>query len=227
MRGIGPFLKDAWRLARPYFITSEERWSARGLLLAIIVMDLTLVGLSVVLSFWRREFYNALQDKDWRGFLELLFLYRNTPSGLLPGFVEVAAVHIILAVYRVYLNQLLQIRWRRWLTRKFLHEWMTDRAYYHISLTTDRAAVGTDNPDQRIAEDLRDFCDITLTLSLGSDVQSGLPVQLRRHPVGPVRRDRGPRHCDPRLHGVGRVGLRRGRHLADPPGGSPAGDPEF
>jgi vitamin B12/bleomycin/antimicrobial peptide transport system ATP-binding/permease protein len=167
MRGIGPFLKDAWRLARPYFVTSEERWSARGLLVAIIAMDLTLVGLSVVLSFWRREFYNALQDKDWRSFLELLFLYRNTPSGLLPGFVEVAAVHIILAVYEVYLNQLLQIRWRRWLTGKFLNEWMTDRAYYRIGLTTDRAAVGTDNPDQRVAEDLRDFCDTTLSLGLG------------------------------------------------------------
>jgi vitamin B12/bleomycin/antimicrobial peptide transport system ATP-binding/permease protein len=167
MRGIGPFLKDAWRLARPYFVTSEERWSARGLLVAIIAMNLTLVGLSVVLSFWRREFYNALQDKDWRSFLELLFLYRNTPSGLLPGFCEVAAVHIVLAVYSVYLNQLLQIRWRRWLTRQFLTEWMADRAYYRISLTTDSAAVGTDNPDQRIAEDMRDFCETTLSLSLG------------------------------------------------------------
>jgi putative ATP-binding cassette transporter len=167
MRGLGPFLKDAWRLARPYFVSSEERWSARGLLVAIIAMNLTLVGLSVVLSFWRREFYNALQDKDWRSFLELLFLYRNTPSGLLPGFCEVAAVHIVLAVYSVYVNQLLQIRWRRWLTRKFLTEWMADRAYYHISLTAEPAAVGTDNPDQRVAEDLRDFTDQTLSLGLG------------------------------------------------------------
>jgi putative ATP-binding cassette transporter len=166
MRGIGPFLKDAWQLARPYFMTSEERWSARGLLVAIIVMNLTLVGLTVVLSFWRREFYNALQDKDWVAFLELLFLYRNTPSGLLPGFCEVAGIHIVLAVYSVYLNQMLQIRWRRWLTRKFLAEWLADRAYYNISLTTDRAAVGTDNPDQRVAEDLRDFCQMSLTLSL-------------------------------------------------------------
>ncbi|HEX2942964.1 MAG TPA: ABC transporter ATP-binding protein/permease [Rhodopila sp.] len=167
MRGLGPFLKDAWRLTRPYFVSSEERWSARGLLLAIITMELTLVGLSVVLSFWRREFYNALQDKQWRSFLELLFLYRKTPSGWMPGFCEVAAVHIVLAVYSVYLNQLLQIRWRRWLTRQFLNEWLADRAYYRISLTVDRAAVGTDNPDQRVAEDLRDFCDQTLTLSLG------------------------------------------------------------
>jgi putative ATP-binding cassette transporter len=167
MRGIGPFLKDAWRLTRPYFMTSEEKWSARGLLLAIVVMNLTLVGFSVVLSFWRREFYNALQDKDWKAFLELLFLYRRTPSGLLPGFCEVAAVFIVLYVYSVYLNQLLQIRWRRWMTREFLSEWLADRAYYHISLTREPGAIGTDNPDQRVAEDLRDFTDTTLSLSLG------------------------------------------------------------
>jgi vitamin B12/bleomycin/antimicrobial peptide transport system ATP-binding/permease protein len=167
MRGIGPFLKDAWQLTRPYFMTSEQKWSARGLLLAIIAMNLTLVGLSVVLSFWRREFYNTLQDKDWRAFLELLFLYRNTPSGLLPGFCEVAVVYIGLYVYSVYVNQFLQIRWRQWMTRKFLTEWLADRAYYHISLTVDRAAIGTDNPDQRVAEDLRDFTDTTLSLSLG------------------------------------------------------------
>src|SRR5215213_10893487 len=163
MRGIGPFLKDAWQLARPYFMTSEERWSARGILLAIVTMNLTLVGLHVVLSYWRREFYNALQDKDFGAFLDLLFLYRQTPSGLLPGFCEVAAVFIILAVYSVYLNQLLQIRWRRWLTDRFLAEWLADRAYYNINLTADRAAVGTDNPDQRIAEDLRSFCHMSLT----------------------------------------------------------------
>ncbi|MGD0107412.1 MAG: ABC transporter ATP-binding protein/permease, partial [Rhodopila sp.] len=167
MRGIGPFLKDAWRLTRPYFMTSDEKWSARGLLVAIIAMNLTLVGLSVVLSFWRREFYNALQDKDWRAFLQLLFLYRNTPSGLLPGFCEVAAVHIVLAVYSVYVNQLLQIRWRHWMTGKFLNEWLADRAYYHISLTRDPGSIGTDNPDQRVSEDLRDFTDTTLSLSLG------------------------------------------------------------
>ena len=166
MRGIGPFLKDAWRLARPYFMTSEEKWSARGLLVAIVAMNLTLVALSVVLSFWRREFYNALQDKDWKAFLQLLFLYRNTDNGFMPGFCEVASVHIVLAVYSVYINQMLQIRWRRWLTREYLTEWLSDRAYYNISLTVDRAAVGTDNPDQRIAEDLRDFTSMSLSLTL-------------------------------------------------------------
>jgi putative ATP-binding cassette transporter len=172
MRGIGPFLKDAWRLTRPYFMSSEEKWSARGLLLAIVAMKLTVVGLSVVFNFWHGEFYNALQDKDWKAFLELLVWYRRSDSGFMLGFSELAAVYIVVSVYAIYLNQLLQIRWRRWLTRRFLDEWLADRAYYNISLTADRAGVGTDNPDQRIAEDLRDFA--RYTLSLGLDLLSNV-----------------------------------------------------
>jgi vitamin B12/bleomycin/antimicrobial peptide transport system ATP-binding/permease protein len=166
MRGLGPFLRDAWRLTRPYYV-SEEKWSARGLLLTIILLNLSLVGMSVVLSFWNREFYNSLQNKDWESFIALLFWYRRTEIGFMPGFCGVAAVYIVVAVYRTYLNQWLQIRWRRWLTGRFLNEWLADRAYYRISLTTDRPAVGTDNPDQRIQEDLRDFVDSTLSLGLG------------------------------------------------------------
>jgi putative ATP-binding cassette transporter len=167
MHSLRGFLKDAWFLAKPYFTRSEERWSARGLLLAIIVLNLGMVGLSVVLNYWRREFYNTLQDKDWHAFLQLLFLYRRTPSGLMPGFSELAVVFIAIAVYSTYLNQWLQIRWRRWMTTRFLDEWLADRAYYRISLTTDHPALGTDNPDQRIAEDLRDFTDNSLSLGLG------------------------------------------------------------
>ncbi len=166
MRGLGPFLKDAWRLARPYY-WSDEKWSARLLLLSIVVLNLSIVGMSVVLNFWNREFYNSLQAKDWNAFISLLFWYRRTSSGLMPGFCWVAAIYIAVAVYRTYLNQWLQIRWRRWMTGRFLDEWLSDRAYYRISLTTDAAAIGTDNPDQRIAEDLRDFVESTLALGLG------------------------------------------------------------
>jgi putative ATP-binding cassette transporter len=169
MRGLGSFLKDAWALARPYY-RSEEKRSAWALLISIIILNLTLVGMSVVLSFWNREFFNALQNKDWQAFISLLFWYRRAESGplpFMPGFCGVAAVYILIAVYRTWLNQWLQIRWRRWLTGRFLDEWLADRAYYRISLTTDHAAVGTDNPDQRIADDLRDFVDSTLSLGLG------------------------------------------------------------
>src|SRR3954447_22473942 len=166
MRGIRPFLRDAWSLAKPYY-TSDEKWSAWGLLIAILALRLSLVGMTVILSFWNREFFNSLQDKDWGAFFGLLFVYRWTPSGFMPGFCEIAAVYILVAVYFTYLSQWLQIRWRRWLTGRFLDEWLADRAYYRISLTTDRPAIGTDNPDQRIQEDLRDFVESTLSLGLG------------------------------------------------------------
>jgi putative ATP-binding cassette transporter len=166
MRGLGPFLKDAWHLALPYF-RSEERWSARGLLAAIIALNLTSVGLSVLFNFWRADFYNTLQAKDWDSFVQLILIYHRTATGFTLGFTVLAFAHISVAIYQIYLNQWLQIRWRRWLTARFLEQWLADRAYYRISLTTDRAGIGTDNPDQRIAEDLRDFADATLTLSLG------------------------------------------------------------
>jgi vitamin B12/bleomycin/antimicrobial peptide transport system ATP-binding/permease protein len=165
MRGLRSFLRDAWHLARPYY-RSEEKWSAWGLLASILALRLLLVGMTVVLSFWNREFFNSLQDKDFAAFFGLLFVYRQTPSGFMPGFCEIAAVYILVAVYFTYLSQWLQIRWRRWLTVRFLDEWLADRAYYRISLTTDRAAIGTDNPDQRIAEDIRDYVDSTLTLGI-------------------------------------------------------------
>ena len=165
MTGLRAFLRDVWRLAKPYY-GSDEKWSAWCLLGSILALRLMLVGMTVLLNFWNREFFNSLQNKDWSAFFELLFVYRHTPSGFMPGFSEIAAVYIVVAVYFTYLSQWLQIRWRRWLTVRFLDEWLSDRAYYRISLTTDRAAVGTDNPDQRIAEDIRDFVDSTLSLGI-------------------------------------------------------------
>ncbi len=169
---LGPFLKDAWFIARPYF-RSEEKWSARLLLGVIVLLNLSLVGMDVVLNFWNGAFYDSLQNKDWRAFTDLLFLYHRGKDGsFMPGFSAVATIYIIVAVYRTYLNQWLQIRWRRWLTRVFINEWLSDRAYYRISLTTSAAGLGTDNPDQRIAEDLRSF--VGDTLSLGLDLLSNI-----------------------------------------------------
>ena len=81
---------------------SEEKWSAWGLLVSILALRLLLVGMTVVLSFWNREFFNSLQDKDLAAFFELLFVYRRTPSGFMPGFCEIAAVYILVAVYFTY-----------------------------------------------------------------------------------------------------------------------------
>jgi putative ATP-binding cassette transporter len=170
MRGLGPFLRDAWRLAKPYFTRSDERFAAWALLITIIVLNLALVGMNVVLNFWNRAFYNTLQDKDWQGFLDLLLLYRHDPKqhSFMPGFSAIAALYIVVAVYRTYLNQWLRIRWRRWMTERYLTDWLAGRAYYRISLQSARAhdGLGNDNPDQRIADDISSFVTESLALSL-------------------------------------------------------------
>ncbi|HJS84027.1 MAG TPA: ABC transporter ATP-binding protein/permease [Acetobacteraceae bacterium] len=166
MKAISTFLSDVWRLARPYF-RSEEKWSAWTLLIAIIALNLSMVGMNVVLNFWNRLFFNSLQTKNYQAFIDLLFTWRRTPGGwIMPGFCGVVAVYIVVSIYATYLNQWLQIRWRRWLTRRFLDEWLADRAYYRISLAGESGGIGTDNPDQRIAEDIRDFVATTLSLSV-------------------------------------------------------------
>ncbi|MCO6418484.1 ABC transporter ATP-binding protein/permease [Siccirubricoccus sp. KC 17139] len=162
MRRLGTFLSDAWALAAPYW-RSEERGRAWLLLGVVIVLNLALVGMNVLLSYWNREFFNSLQDKDAAAFWALLLWWRQTESGPMPGFILIAVVYILIAVYALYLRQALQIRWRAWMTRELLDRWLADRAYYRVALTDP----GTDNPDQRVAEDLRLFVDSTLTLGLG------------------------------------------------------------
>jgi putative ATP-binding cassette transporter len=168
MRGLRPSLRDAWRLAAPFF-NSNERWSARGLLVALIGLSLAVVGVSVVLSYWQRAFYNALQEKDWDAFVSLILFYRHTANGIMPGFCAVATVYILVSISRTWLSQYLRIRWRRWMTERLQREWLTDHAYWRIFLAsgTKGAAHGTDNPDQRIADDINDFVTTTLSLTLG------------------------------------------------------------
>jgi putative ATP-binding cassette transporter len=145
------FFGELWSLVRPYWF-SDEKWAARGLLATVIALNLGLVYLEVVLSYWQNDFYNTLQNSNQPGFFAELV-----------RFCWLAAAFIVIAVYELYLNQMLQIRWRQWLTRNFLSEWIGQRAYYRMQL----ADQGTDNPDQRIAEDLALFCEKTLGLSIG------------------------------------------------------------
>jgi putative ATP-binding cassette transporter len=158
-------LREAWVLAKPYF-TSEQRRSAWLLLISIIVLNLLMVGMNLILNFWNRDFFNAIQAYDVTTAVRLLWLYVAQPGGLpMPGFVEIVAVYVLVAVYAFYLNQMLQIRWRQWMTRHYVENWLSDRAYYNISLSHAKG-LGLDNPDQRISEDLRDYTASTLSLGL-------------------------------------------------------------
>ena len=143
-------MRDAWRIAKPYW-TSEEKWSAWGLLLAVVALNLGNVYVSVLINKWNNAFYNALQAFNGSEFSRQLGI-----------FCVLAASAIAMSVYALYLSQMLQIRWRRWLTRKYLGAWLADRAYYQLQLGTT-----TDNPDQRISEDLNQFTTYVLSLSLG------------------------------------------------------------
>ena len=141
MRGEIRLFRDAWGIVRPYWF-SEERWAARALLLVVVALNLAIVYLNVRINRWNATFYNALQDKNYTLFIEQL-----------TRFAWLAGLFIVAAVYQLYINQMLQIRWRRWLTDHYLGAWLRDRAYYRMQLTGSES----DNPDQRIAEDVRLF----------------------------------------------------------------------
>jgi putative ATP-binding cassette transporter len=139
-----------WRIAAPYF-RSEDKFAGRLLLAAVIVIELTVVGINVLLNEWNNRFYTALQEKNWDSFVREIGI-----------FCILATAYIALAVYQLYLNQWLQIRWRNWLTHHYLGEWLDNANHYRMQLRGDAA----DNPDQRIADDIKMFVDQTLNISV-------------------------------------------------------------
>ena len=144
-------LATVWRIAAPYF-RSEDKLAGGVLLAAVIAIELTVVGINVLLNEWNNRFYTALQDKDWNEFVHQMGI-----------FCILAAAYIALAVYQLYLNQWLQIRWRNWLTRHYLGEWLDGANHYRMQLQGDSA----DNPDQRISDDIKMFVEQTLSLGVG------------------------------------------------------------
>ncbi len=150
-----------WRLSLPYF-QSDEKWRARGLLAAIVALNLGGVYLLVLYNNWYRVFYDALEKRDQTVFWQQLGY-----------FALIAFAMIILAVYRFYLTQLLEMRWRAWMTDHYLQRWMANHAFYQLELARYGRAPGQeapttpDNPDQRIQEDLNLFTSYTITLSMG------------------------------------------------------------
>ena len=150
MRGITHTLAQVARLSLPYF-RSEDRWAGRGLLGAILAIELAQVGIAVLLNSWNARFYDALQHKNASAFGYELIIFST-----------LAGSFILLAVYQLYLSQALEIRWRQWMTNHLLGSWLNDSTPYRMQLAAD----GVDNPDQRIAEDVKLF--VVKTLSLGT-----------------------------------------------------------
>ncbi len=150
LRERGYFVR-LWALIKPYWF-SEDRWPGRGLLALVVALNLGAVFLNVLLAEWNRRFFNALQTKNYHDFLYLLGY-----------FTVLAAIYIIVAAYGLYFNQMLQIRWRRWLTEQYYRDWLHDRSYYVLQLEKSKA----ENPEQRIQDDIGIVANLTLSLSIG------------------------------------------------------------
>jgi putative ATP-binding cassette transporter len=136
-------LATIWRLAAPYY-RSEDRFAGRLLLCAVVAIQLSLVAIQVILNLWYNRFYNTLQDRNFNAFVSAVLF-----------FCVLAAIYTVLQVYQNYLNQWLQIRWRRWMTQTYLRQWLNTANHYRMQLLGDAA----DNPDQRIADDIKMFID--------------------------------------------------------------------
>jgi putative ATP-binding cassette transporter len=150
LSGILSTLGIIWRLAAPYF-RSDDRWAGRVLLAAVVALELANVGISVLLNWWNARFFNAIQDRNWDAFARQLMI-----------FCVLAASLIVIAVYQLYLRQWLEIRWRQWMTSRYLDHWLERANHYRMQLLGDAA----DNPDQRIAEDIRLFIEQGMALGL-------------------------------------------------------------
>ncbi|WP_263260375.1 ABC transporter ATP-binding protein/permease [Pseudomonas sp. RIT-PI-S] len=146
----GHFFRRVWEMITPYW-RSEEKGRAWLLLAAVIGLSLFSVAISVLVNNWYRDFYNALQEKNTAAFTHLILYFGG-----------IAAIAILGAVYRLYLTQMLTIRWRRWLTEQQFARWLGHKNYYHLE-----TGAYTDNPDQRISEDINNFTSSTLSLGLG------------------------------------------------------------
>ncbi|MBS0271100.1 MAG: ABC transporter ATP-binding protein/permease [Proteobacteria bacterium] len=146
------FLHQVWtHLIRPYW-TSKDKWSAIGLLMGHLAMMGFFIGLSVWLNYWNNDFYTSIQELNSSAFFYLLGI-----------FSILAAFSIISFMLKSYLLQKLEMRWREWMTQHFIESWTHNRRYYALQLKGD----GTDNPDQRIADDISQFIVNTLVLSIG------------------------------------------------------------
>jgi ABC-type uncharacterized transport system, permease and ATPase components len=140
-----------WRLLKPYWVSKEGR---KGWVLLLLILVLTggSVYLAKAFNSWYNDFYNSMQNYDLPGFQKSLLL-----------FCGLATLHVVVSVYLSYFRQMLSINWRRWLTDHIMETWLDKANYYRLQLTDTK----TDNPDQRIAEDISLFVANTLGLSLG------------------------------------------------------------
>jgi putative ATP-binding cassette transporter len=122
-----------------------ERRIAVAMVVFLVVINQAQVAISVRLSFFNRDWFNAIQARDEASFWNLL-LWVFTPW---------AFIYVASAIIEFVVQSMLIIRWRRWLTSQYIGRWLDGSTHYRMGLLNAEA----DNPDQRIAEDVNRFID--------------------------------------------------------------------
>ncbi len=145
-------IKAAWRMLKLYWGSSDSKF-AWFLLILIIALTSGAIYLATVFNTWYKNFWDTVQNYDLPGFKYQLMM-----------FVILAAIHVVVSVYNSYLRAKLVIYWRRWFTSKVMNDYLDDDIYYKMQLTDNK----TENPDQRISEDLGEFVSKTIALLLGT-----------------------------------------------------------
>ena len=143
-------LQQFWAIAKSYW-SGDEKWQARGLLLSVVLLLLAYTGLSVLLNNKRGALISSLSAQDEPRFWQTVIV-----------FIGVLVIYAPLLAGYTYLRDRLSLQWRRWLTHRFVDNYFRDRAYYNLHILDTEI----DNPDQRIAEDVRSFTQESLTFLL-------------------------------------------------------------
>ena len=161
--GIAKIMRIADRFFDGHDITTVKIWPlpsiklteqtlARTIIVTLILINQGQVAISVRLSFFNRDWFNAIQEKDSATFWSLLYTV----------FLFWAVIYIAIAIFEYIIQSHLMIRWRRWLTSHYIGDWLNEGSHYRMALS----GTGADNPDQRIAEDVDQFIGRTYSFSI-------------------------------------------------------------
>ena len=154
---------------KAFFLMLKSYWgckdSIKSWILLVVIISLTggSVYIATSINSWYKEFWDTIQNYDIDGFKHQLII-----------FVILASIHVVVSVYNAYLKSCLAINWRTWLTGKTMTRWLESDNYYKLQL----ADKNTDNPDQRIAEDLNMFVSSTIVLIIGTATDLAMMISF-------------------------------------------------
>ena len=143
------FIARFLRLAGPFW-NSEERWSVRALTLALILLTVAQIVLQVRINLWSANLFNALDHRSMAQFFQQLEIL----GMILVASMTINATHMLI-------KRRIQLMWRRWMTQKLLNQWVTRGHEIQITYIPG----DHDNPDGRIAEDIRNTVESALELA--------------------------------------------------------------